>query len=131
MVSVNKLVFRKKADFLLFLIPVLAAVFLFILSAIQSRQEMQRPHLEIMTGNRVYGVYDLDKDQTIRIGETNTCEIREGAVRMTEAACPDQICVHSAAIDRKGGSIVCLPNHIVLRITEADLSEREVDSIAE
>ena len=92
---------------------------------------MQQPHLEILTGSRVYGVYDLGKDQTIRIGETNTCEIRNGAVQMTEADCPDQVCVHSVPITEKGGSIVCLPNHIVLHIIDVDFSEREVDSIAE
>ena len=50
---------------------------------------------------------------------------------MIEADCPDQICVHSVPITAKGGSIVCLPNHIVLRVTNIDDGEREVDTIAE
>ena len=123
--------FKKKADILLFLIPAVTAVVLLILSGIQSRQVVDRPQLEILTGSRVYGVYDLSEDQIIQIGESNTCEIRDGAARMIEADCPDQICVHSVPITVKGGSIVCLPNHIVLRVTNIDDEEREVDTIAE
>ena len=32
------------------------------------------------------------------------------------ADCPDQICVHTAEISKDGGSIICLPNRIVLEI---------------
>ena len=124
-------IFKKKADIVLFLIPCAAAVCFLIMSVLSGRQAAKHPQLEILTGNQVYGVYDLAEDQKIRIGDTNVCEIRDGEARMTEADCPDQICVHSAPVSGRGGSIVCLPNHIVLRVTDGDHAEREVDSIAE
>ena len=127
----KQIVFKKKADILLFLIPCAAAVCLLILAMVRGGQPLRHPRLEILTGSRVYGVYDLAEDQTIRIGDTNVCEIRDGEVCMTEADCPDQICVHSVPITEKGGSIVCLPNHIVLRVIDSDDAGREVDSIAE
>ena len=127
----KSIVFKKKADILLFLIPGMAALCFLILSGMRNGQTAVHPQLEILTGNKVFGVYDLAEDQTIRIGDTNVCEIRDGEVRMTEADCPDQICVHSVPITGEGGSIVCLPNHIVLRVTDADHAKREVDSIAE
>ena len=60
-----------------------------------------------------------------------TVEIRNGEVCMIEADCPDQICVHTRAIDAHGGSIVCLPNQVILRVVDEDTQGREVDSVAE
>ena len=90
---------------------------------------MRQPRLRITVGNEVYGTYSLTEDRTIRINDTNVCEIRDGTVRMTEADCPDQICVHMIPIDRKGGSIVCLPNEVVLTIVDAD-NNKETDTLA-
>ena len=77
-----------------------------------------------------YGSYALDKEQTIDLGTGNHLEIRGGEIRMTEADCPDQICVHTARISEDGGSIVCLPNKIVLEIVGEEKDEPELDSIS-
>ncbi|MDN6967443.1 NusG domain II-containing protein [Oenococcus sp. UCMA 17063] len=37
-------------------------------------------------------------------------------VRIVEANCPDQICVHHAAINKAGQSIVCLPHKLIVEI---------------
>jgi hypothetical protein len=91
---------------------------------------MDNPKLEILVGSRRYGVYDLDRDQIITINHTNVCEIRDGKVSMIRADCPDQICVKSAPIDRHGGTIVCMPNKVILRITDADGGEDTPDAVA-
>lgn len=75
--------------------------------------------LRITVDGEVYGEYPLDEDREIRIGETNLCRIRDGEVSMIWADCPDQICVETLAINRDGGTIVCLPNRVVLEITDA------------
>ena len=127
----RSIVLKKKADIVLFLIPCAAAVCFLFASHTYGRQAAAHPQLEILTGNQLYGVYDLAEDREIRIGDTNVCEIRDGEVRMTKADCPDQICVHSVPVSAKGQSIVCLPNHVVLRVTDGGDTKREVDSIAE
>ena len=33
---------------------------------------------------------------------------------MTEADCPDQLCIHQRAVDAGGGSVICLPNKVVI-----------------
>lgn len=86
----------------------------------RSNGEMHSPRLQIIVDNELTGTYALKEDQEIRIGETNTCEIRDGQVYMTSADCPDQICVKSRPIGAGGGSIVCLPNRIVLKIVDAE-----------
>ena len=67
----------------------------------------------------VFGEYPLDRDDVIDIetGEgTNTLTIVDGQADMTEADCPDKICVDHIAISRAGESIVCLPHRIVVEI---------------
>lgn len=65
-----------------------------------------------------YGRYRLSEDQLIEIGETNRLEIRDGKASMIYADCPDQICVESAAIENAQEVIVCMPNRVVVEVTE-------------
>ena len=81
--------------------------------------------LVITVGGDVYGTYPLDEDQEIFIGDTNICRIQDGQVSMIWADCPDQVCVHTRAIENGGGTIVCLPNRIVLEIEDASGDEEK------
>lgn len=54
------------------------------------------------------------QDQVIHIGDTNVCEIKNGKVTMIEATCPDHYCMKQKAVDEHGGSIICLPNKVVI-----------------
>ncbi|MGI6094262.1 MAG: NusG domain II-containing protein [Lachnospiraceae bacterium] len=84
--------------------------------------------LQITVDGDVYGTYSLLEDQEIAVGATNVCKIENGVVTMIEAKCPDHLCIKQRAIDKKGGTIVCLPNRVVLEIINAE--ENEVDIIA-
>lgn len=119
---------RRNSILLITAIAVIAVIMLIAHSIHMSG--VGQPELQITVGGKLYGTYDLDKDQTIQIGHTNTCEIRDGKVYMTEADCPDQICVKSAPISAGGGSIVCMPNRVVLSIIHADSSENVPDTVA-
>ena len=39
---------------------------------------------------------------------------KNGEVKMTEADCPDHLCMKQKAVDSTGGTIVCLPNKVVI-----------------
>ena len=58
----------------------------------------------------------LNIDRVYRINDSNTIEISGKSVRMTEASCPDRICIKTGAISRSGQSIVCAPHRIVVTI---------------
>lgn len=73
--------------------------------------------VQIEIDGQDYGSYALNTDQVIPIGDSNVCEIKDGKVRMTEADCPDQLCIKQGAIGADGGIIVCLPNKVVIRGT--------------
>lgn len=71
--------------------------------------------IRITVDGELYGTYSLDKDQVIQIGDTNVCEIKDGQVKMTEADCPDHLCMKQPAVGGAGGYIVCLPNRVVIQ----------------
>ena len=52
---------------------------------------------------------------------------------MISAECPDHLCMKQKAIDEKGGTIVCLPNKVVIegeKSTEFDgTDEISIDAV--
>lgn len=58
-------------------------------------------------------------------------EVKKGAVRlleMEEEICPRHICSHTGWISKRGESIVCVPNRLVVQVTEA--GEEIVDAVS-
>ena len=109
----------RKTDILLIAILAIIPLLLLAFNAVSTLNHTET-RLIILKDGDVYGTYPLTEDRIIEIGKTNICEIRGGEVKMTHADCPDQICVHSVPISRYGGTIVCLPNKIVLSIEDAE-----------
>ncbi|MDR2202213.1 MAG: NusG domain II-containing protein [Clostridiales bacterium] len=70
-----------------------------------------------ITHNGQRQTYPLDRDREIDVGGLLTVVIKDGAVRVTEAACPDKLCIHQGAVRHAGRAIVCAPNGIVIRVT--------------
>ena len=88
--------------------------------------------MEVTVDGKIYGTYPLDKDEEISIQKdgktTNLLVIRDGKADVTEADCPDKLCVHQKAISKTNETIVCLPNKVVVQVIGA--GESELDSIA-
>ena len=86
----------------------------------------------ITVDGKVYRTYALSEEQEIPIiidgVTTNVLTISDGKAKMTEADCPDKLCMHQKAISKTNESIVCLPNKVV--VTVDSKSESEFDSIA-
>ena len=81
-----------------------------------------------------YGRYSLSGEQTIEISSEkgqNTIVIRDDAVHMEEADCPDGYCIYRGDISRTGETIVCLPHRLVVEIISEDDTPEEFDVIAE
>ena len=86
----------------------------------------------ITIDGELYGTYSLSENQEIPIiidgVTTNLLVIKDGKADMTEADCPDKLCVHQRAVSKNNESIVCLPNKVVVQVTGA--KESGFDSIA-
>ena len=73
----------------------------------------------IEQNGKMYGKYSLYEDKTINIkGDktSNTVQIKDGKVKMTESTCKNQVCVRHSEISSGGESIICLPNRVIVRI---------------
>ena len=78
----------------------------------------------VKVDGKVTGTYPLAKDQKIRInGGTNILTIKNGKAKMTDADCPDQLCVHQKAASKNHESIICLPNKVVVEVDGSEESE--------
>ena len=53
-------------------------------------------------------------------GGSNTITVRPGAIGITQADCPDKLCVHQGFMQNDLLPIVCLPHHLVIRIVPTD-----------
>lgn len=52
----------------------------------------------------------------------NVVRVEPGRIRITEADCPDEVCVHAGWIDRPGAPIACVPHGLTIvveRLTES------------
>lgn len=56
-------------------------------------------------------------------------EIKDGAIQVTRAACPDELCRLSGPVSEEGRSIVCLPNQVVIRILSEGWQEQGFDGV--
>ena len=62
-------------------------------------------------------------------GYTLTVTAEGGGLRVAEADCPTQDCVHTGTISRSGQSIVCLPARIVIQLTGGAADSSGVDIV--
>lgn len=84
----------------------------------------------VTVDGKEYGRYPLEKNHTETIhlsdGSYNTFEVKDGYVSMTDASCPDQICVNHSRISKKNETIVCLPDKVVITVENGEEAEIDV-----
>lgn len=107
---------------------------IFLLGGAGSLWMFRMPHgtqINIVQDRTVLYTFDLAsaEDQMFEIeyeGRINTVQIENGRIRMLEAECPDQTCVHMGWLDSGAMPIVCLPNHLSIEFAD---SENDVDAV--
>ena len=72
----------------------------------------------------------LDEPVSFRVdtddGGYNIIEAEKGRIHVSEASCPDKVCIHTGYISDGTLPVSCLPNRLIIRI-EKDRSEDEPD----
>jgi len=56
----------------------------------------------------------------------NTVTVRDQSIAITDADCPDQICVNEGFISKPGATTVCLPHKVMIEIRAFDSSEPDI-----
>ena len=118
----------KKQDFILIIaLLALALVAFFIISNLPGKEGSK---VQVLVDGEILFEYDLNKDGVYDIetdfGE-NTLVIEDSKAYVSDADCPDKLCVNQGKIDKAGQSVICLPHKLVVTISGDDMSE--VDAI--
>lgn len=75
----------------------------------------------VTSGGQVVRIVNLSENQTFTItapnGGTNTVTVREGKIAVTEATCPDHVCM-DMGWRQSGVPIACLPNQLIISFSE-------------
>lgn len=115
----------KKMDFLICGLVIVAGLCLLIFSSGKN----QGSQIEIYVDGNLHGVYALSKDEQIDIqskyGE-NTVLIRNGNVSVVQSSCKDKLEINAGEISRRGESLICLPNRLVITVS----GEGAVDGVS-
>ena len=87
--------------------------------------------VRILQDGQEIGIYSVLEDQTISIPYEeegyNLLLISGGQVSVSDADCPDGLCVRQRAIARNGESIICLPHKLVIQIESKE--ESDLDAV--
>ncbi len=69
---------------------------------------------------------DLQKETELVVEDEtgfNKIKVKDGAIAVTEADCPDKVCVRTGYISKTGEVIACLPHELTVTISGADAKE--------
>lgn len=114
----------KKNDWILVVVILVFAGVGFLIYASFGRQTAGI--VKITVDGELFGTYSLEKEQKIQINDTNHLVIKDGQADMTEADCPDQVCVEHISISKNKETIVCLPNKVIVEIVGGEDGEMDV-----
>lgn len=123
----------KKKDFILIFAVLLVIATTFGINYFINTKSGE--NIEIYVNNKLYKTYSIDDDEEIKIKSEegyNIVKIHNHGVEITEASCPDKVCINSGFITKSSESIVCLPNKVHIKIaTDNDYKhENEEDVIS-
>lgn len=113
----NKVRLKRDTILVLSMVIIAAAAFLIINFAVKK----DGSYAVIKVDGNVIKTLDLNSGETtIEVngyqGGVNKVVINDGKLSMTEADCPDELCVKTGKISRVGETIVCLPHRVVVEI---------------
>lgn len=124
--------FFKKSDLIiiggLIVLSLIGAAFYFFVSGKKATKA------EILVDAKLVQTVDLSKNQTFTVtgvdGGTNLVVVSDGKIAVTDADCPDKICVNTGAISKPGQTIVCMPHRVVVQIKGNSTAEDGFDGEA-
>lgn len=123
---------KLKGDLIIVGAVILLAAVFFLINLVRDRQPSGEGEVLVIRDGVITAAYPLSKDITITLWDEerthyNLLMIRDGSAEISDANCPDKICVRSRAIERDGESIICLPHRLVLSVRSE--RERDMDAV--
>ena len=75
----------------------------------------QGSRVVVKQDNKIIYNESININKTVDTG-ANTVIIKDGVVYISDATCKNQVCVNTGKISKKGESIICLPNKVIVEI---------------
>lgn len=120
---------KVKKDLILISGILLTAILLWLIPLFMNKETPAV--VKVIQDGQVTGTYPLSEDRTefISYGEEsyNLLFISNGEASVSDADCPDGLCIRSRSISRNGESIICLPHKLVIQIESKE--ESELDAV--
>ncbi len=117
-----------KRDLILIGILLLAASALFFLFKEKQAGKEGASAVVTVDGTEI-ARYPLNRNGTFVLnGGSNTLIVENGEAWISEANCPDKLCMGFGKISKNGEIIVCLPNRLIVVIEGGEAAE--VDAVA-
>lgn len=117
---------KKRNTIILCAVIVAVSVFAMILQETVFQKEGRYAVIQV-DGEEVMRL-DLAEDVTVEIGDAqngyNRVEVKDGYVSVTEADCPDKVCVDTGRIKDTGGVIACLPHELIITVVGSEEEEK-------
>lgn len=97
---------------------VIGAVLFFALCAFGSyaKKPKSGDYAVIRVNGEIYQRLSLKENQTVSVNGHNTVTVSDRRVWVSEADCPDQLCMRQGKAEKPGKTIVCLPNRMTVEI---------------
>lgn len=117
---------RRRMDFIL----IAVVMFIALISAVIVYLTHNKGDMAVIkVDGNIVSELSLSDNTTIIIegyqGGSNTVSIIDGKAYVSEADCPDEICVKTGGISRAGETIVCLPHRVVVEIRSSNGTHNE------
>ena len=117
---------RRRMDFIL----IAVVMFIALISAVIVYLTHNKGDMAVIkVDGNIVSELSLSDNTTITIegyqGGSNTVSIIDGKAYVSEADCPDEICVKTGGISRAGETIVCLPHRVVVEIKSCNGTHNE------
>ncbi len=94
-----------------------ALLFVFVLNRRGEAEKADGPCAVVLINGEEAGRYPLSENGSFSLnGGSNTLVIEDGYAFLSEATCPDKICVNMGKIHMNGQLIVCLPNGVIVTV---------------
>lgn len=119
---------KSKKDIIIIVILLGIALIFFIINTLTADSGNK---VLVYVDEKVVAEYNLMEDNVHEIDTEygkNVITVKDGHVSVSSASCENQICVNHTPISKSNESIICLPNHLVVRIKSEKTGE--IDDIA-
>ncbi len=112
---------KHKYDIIIILLIIAAGA---VMALVLFMSKKSGTYVQVRVDSEVVREFDLNTDTEYMIqganGGQNLLIIKDGEAFVSEASCPDELCIKMGRISNVGESVICLPNRVVVEIISDD-----------